>query len=229
MKVNVVTIFPDMFKAVSEFGITRQAVESGALKLSLFNPRDYTDDVHRSVDDRPYGGGPGMVMKPEPMAKCIDDAKGRSLGPVIYLTPQGSQLNQDKITALSKLDEMTLVSGRYEGVDERVIASRIDEEVSIGDYVLAGGELPAMVVIDAVSRLLPDVLGNDQSALQDSFSNGLLDWPQYTRPDVFEGKRVPDVLLSGNHRNIDNWRKTIAKQRTKIRRPDLIKIEPKES
>ncbi len=223
MEINVVTIFPEIFRAVSDFGMTRRALELEVLKLGLYNPRDYTDDVYRSVDDRPYGGGPGMVMKPEPLARCIDDAKGTANGPVIYLTPQGVKLDQCKVKQLSELENMLLVSGRYEGIDERIVASRVDEEISIGDYVLSGGELPAMIVIDSVSRMMSGVLGNAQSADQDSFSNGLLDWPHYTRPEVFENMKVPDVLLSGNHREIEDWRNEAAKERTKQRRPDLLK------
>ncbi len=215
-----------MFDAVLEFGITRQAVEKGLLKLILWNPRDYTEDRHRTVDDRPYGGGPGMLMKPEPLARCIDDARisnsGSNPGPVVYLSPQGDLLNQQLVEELADYTDLTLLAGRYEGIDERVIESRVDREVSIGDYVLAGGEIPAMTIIDAIARLLPGVLGNDLSASQDSFSNGLLDCPHYTRPECFEGLNVPQILLSGDHEKIRQWRLNQSIAKTGERRPDLL-------
>lgn len=223
----MISIFPTMFDAVLNFGITRQAIEKGLLKLDFWNPRDYTEDQHRTVDDRPYGGGPGMLMKPEPLARCIDAAKvsnsGSKPGPVVYLSPKGDLLNQQLVEELADYDDLTLLAGRYEGIDERIIESRVDREVSVGDYVLAGGELPAMTVIDAIARLLPGVLGNDLSAKQDSFSNGLLDYPHYTRPECFEGLEVPQILLSGDHKKIRQWRLNQAIAKTDERRSDLLK------
>jgi tRNA (guanine37-N1)-methyltransferase len=229
MEIGVVSIFPDMFRAISEFGMTRQALETGAVSLEMFNPRDFTTDRHRAVDDRPYGGGPGMVMKPEPLSMSIDSAKQNIDGPVIYLSPQGDKLDQSMVRRLSTLSGMILVCGRYEGIDERIVESRIDQEISIGDYVLAGGELPAMVVVDAIARLLPGVLGNDLSAQEDSFSANLLDCPHFTRPEVFEGIAVPDVLLSGDHEKIRRWRLEQARARTLIRRPDLLNKQGKDN
>jgi tRNA (guanine37-N1)-methyltransferase len=228
MEIGVVSIFPDMFRAISEYGMTRQALETGAVSLEMFNPRDFTTDRHRAVDDRPYGGGPGMVMKPEPLSMSIDSATQSIDGPVIYLSPQGDKLDQSMVRRLSTLSGMVLVCGRYEGIDERIIASRIDQEISIGDYVLAGGELPAMVVVDAIARLLPGVLGNNLSAQEDSFSVDLLDCPHFTRPEVFEGVAVPEVLLSGDHEKIRRWRLEQARARTLIRRPDLLNKQGKD-
>ena len=228
MEIGVVSIFPDMFRAISEYGMTRQALETGAVSLEMFNPRDFTTDRHRAVDDRPYGGGPGMVMKPEPLSMSIDSATQSIDGPVIYLSPQGDKLDQSMVRRLSTLSGMILVCGRYEGIDERIIASRIDQEISIGDYVLAGGELPAMVVVDAIARLLPGVLGNNLSAQEDSFSVDLLDCPHFTRPEVFEGVAVPEVLLSGDHEKIRRWRLEQARARTLIRRPDLLNKQGKD-
>lgn len=223
MEISVISIFPKMFDAVAEYGMTRQAIDKGLLKLDLRDPRDYTRDRHRSVDDRPYGGGPGMLMKPGPLARCIDSAKVSNPGPVVYMSPQGELFNQDTAAEFAEYPGLTLIAGRYEGIDERVIETRVDREVSIGDYVLAGGELPAMIVIDTIARLLPGVLGNDLSARQDSFASGLLDFPHYTRPECFEGLNVPGVLLSGNHENIRKWRFKQAVTRTHERRPDLLK------
>ncbi|NKB75863.1 MAG: tRNA (guanosine(37)-N1)-methyltransferase TrmD [Gammaproteobacteria bacterium] len=222
MKFNIVTIFPQMFLALTDFGITNQAVLKKKLDIQCWNPRDFTLDKHRSVDDRPYGGGPGMLMKPEPLARCLDELKRATTGPVIYLSPQGEPLDQSMVRDFSKLPEMTLLCGRYEGVDERVIQTRVDLEVSIGDYVLAGGELGAMVIIEAVTRLIPGVLGNDLSAQQDSFSGQLLDCSHYTMPEVFESLPVPPVLLSGDHERIRRWRLAESITRTRSRRPDLL-------
>lgn len=222
MQLDIISLFPEMFEAITGFGMTRVAVERNALKLRCYNPRDFTDDSYRTVDDRPYGGGPGMVMMPAPLSRCIDNAKQHNGGPVIYLSPQGEVLDQGMVQELAELPEMVLLCGRYEGVDERVLQSRVDREISIGDYVLAGGELPAMVVIDAVARLLPGVLGNHLSAGQDSFSDGLLDCPHFTRPEVFEGQSVPPVLLSGHHAEIAEWRLAQSLLRTWLRRRDLI-------
>jgi tRNA (guanine37-N1)-methyltransferase len=223
MEINVLSIFPKMFDAIVEYGITRKAIDSGLLRLNLWDLRDYSGNRHRTVDDRPYGGGPGMLMKPEPLARCIDAAKISVAGPVVYLSPQGEKLDQKLVEEFAGLPGLILLAGRYEGIDERVIETRVDRQVSIGDYVLAGGELPAMVFIEAIARLLPGVLGNDLSAEQDSFSNGLLDCPHYTRPECFEGLNVPDVLLSGDHERIRQWRMEQAIAKTGERRPDLIK------
>ena len=229
MEINVISIFPSMFDAVVDFGITRQAIEKGLLKLNLWNPRDYTEDRHRTVDDRPYGGGPGMLMKPEPLARCIDAARDSSTAHpalVVYLSPQGELLSHKLVDELADYAGLMLIAGRYEGIDERIIENRVDCEVSIGDYVLSGGEIPAMIVVDAIARLLPGVLGNDLSARQDSFSNGLLDCPHYTRPACFEGSVVPQVLLSGDHEKIRQWRLNQAIIKTSARRPDLLECPP---
>ena len=222
---GIVTIFPEMFAALTEYGVAGRAVREGLAELRLWNPRDYTRDRHRSVDDRPYGGGPGMVMMAEPLCAAIREARREfgSLTKVVYLSPAGQVLAQGRAAALALDDApLVLVAGRYEGIDERVIEAEIDEELSIGDYVLSGGELAAMVVMDAVIRLLPGALGHEQSAEQDSFTDGLLDCPHYTRPEVFEGRAVPEVLLSGDHARIARWRAGEALARTRARRPDLV-------
>ncbi len=222
MKLAVVTIFPQMFDAVIENGISARALDKGALKVKLWNPRDFTEDRHRTVDDRPYGGGAGMLLNPEPLARAIDAAKQENHGPVVYLSPQGEQLNQKLLAELAVLPALILLAGRYEGIDERIVESRVDREISAGDYVLAGGELVAMLLLEGIARLLPGVLGNDESAAQDSFADALLDYPHYTRPEVFEGRAVPEVLLSGNHGAIRRWRLMQALGRTEERRPDLL-------
>lgn len=224
MQIDVVTIFPEMLEAVSGYGITGRAIRSGLLALRSWNPRDYTDDKHRSVDDRPYGGGPGMVMLAEPLDRAIAAARTAQApeAKVIYLSPQGRSLNHAGVCDLAARPGMILVSGRYEGVDERVLARTVDEEWSIGDYVLSGGELAAMVIIDAVARQLPGALGDADSAQQDSFVHGLLDCAHYTRPESYDGIRVPDVLLSGDHEQIRRWRLKQALGRTWSRRPDLL-------
>lgn len=227
LRIAVISLFPDMLAAVTDFGVTGRAVKNGLLEVSAVNPRDYSEDVHRTVDDRPYGGGPGMVMLYEPLLRAINAARGQlPHASVVHLTPQGKCLRQDDINELSTRDSLILLAGRYEGIDERLIDTEVDEEFSIGDYVLSGGELPAMVLIDAVCRSIPGVLGHDESAKQDSFYNGLLDAPHYTRPEQVAGISVPEVLLSGDHARIRRWRLKQALGRTWKRRPDLLeKIE----
>ncbi|MDX1678322.1 tRNA (guanosine(37)-N1)-methyltransferase TrmD [Arsukibacterium sp.] len=222
---GVVTLFPEMFDAITQYGVTGRAVKQGIMQLQCWNPRDFTTDKHRTVDDRPYGGGPGMLMMVQPLTEAIRAAKQAAGGKVhtIYLSPQGRKLDQKGVAELAAHDKLLLVAGRYEGIDERVIENEIDEEWSVGDYVLSGGELPAMTLIDAVSRLVPGVLGHDLSAAQDSFSDGLLDCPHYTRPEVLANKQVPSVLLSGNHEEIRRWRLKQALGRTWLRRPDILK------
>ena len=224
MRIDVITLFPGLVQALGAGGITGRAVERGLLDLKVWNPRDYTHDRHRTVDDRPYGGGPGMVMKVEPLRAAIQAAHAAQApaGPVIHLSPQGRRLDQRGVHELAALPRLILVAGRYEGIDERLVELEIDQEWSIGDFVLSGGELAAMVVIDAVTRLLPGALGDDDSALQDSFADGLLDYPHYTRPEAIDGLRVPEVLLGGNHQAIDRWRRKQALGRTWLRRPDLL-------
>lgn len=258
MNIAVLSIFPRMFDAL-EYGISAQAARKGALALRLWNPRDFTVDAHRSVDDRPYGGGAGMLMKPAPLAAAIDAARRENAGPVAYLSPQGARLDQRMLAELARLPALILLAGRYEGIDERIVQSRVDREISLGDYVLAGGELAAMVLIEGIARLLPGVLGNQDSAREDSFSAAavaatptaptpgesaeicaaaapsnattvtpdpaadlLLDHPHYTRPEVFEGRAVPSVLLSGDHAAIRRWRLMQALGRTHERRPELL-------
>ena len=223
--VGVVSIFPEMFRAISDYGITSRAVKQGLLTLTCWNPRDYTEDRHQTVDDRPFGGGPGMVMKIKPLEGALADARqaaGGRKAQVIYLSPQGRQLTQAGVRDLAEEEALILIAGRYEGIDERFIEEHVDEEWSIGDYVLSGGELPAMVLVDAVTRLLPGALGHADSAEEDSFTDGLLDCPHYTRPEVYADKRVPEVLLSGNHEHIRRWRLQQALGRTWERRADLL-------
>ncbi|WP_020167536.1 MULTISPECIES: tRNA (guanosine(37)-N1)-methyltransferase TrmD [Methylotenera] len=232
MRFDVISLFPDMFDAISQYGITSRALERKIYALNVINPRDFTKDNHKTVDDRPYGGGPGMVMLAEPLAQSIDLAKKNQavLGVkshVIHLSPRGVPLNHQKVMQLSQQQGLILLASRYEGVDERLLSALVDEEISIGDYVLSGGELPAMVLIDAVVRQLPGVLGDADSAVEDSFVNGLLDYPHYTRPeDLYlenmENKKVPEVLLSGNHAKIREWRLKQSLLLTRAKRPDLL-------
>ena len=222
IRFDVVTLFPEMFAAVTHSGISGRALEAGLWTLGLWNPRDFTRDNYRTVDDRPYGGGPGMVMLAEPLEKALDAVKEAGGGKVIYLSPQGRKLDHAKVMELAGASATTLLCGRYEGVDERLIRRRVDEELSIGDYVLSGGELAAMTVIDAVVRQIPGALGDGQSAVQESFVEGLLDCPQYTRPEEYGGGKVPEILLSGHHENIRRWRLKQALGRTWLRRPDLL-------
>lgn len=224
MWLGVITLFPEMFRAVTDFGVTGRAVKNGLLEVQTWNPRDFTHDRHSTVDDRPYGGGPGMLMMVQPLRDAILAAKAAAGdgAKVIYLSPQGRKLDQRGVTELAKSDRMILVCGRYEGVDERIIQTEVDEEWSIGDYVLSGGELPAMTLIDSVARLVPGVLGKQASAEQDSFSDGLLDCPHYTRPEQLDGMDVPAVLLSGDHEKIRLWRLQQSIGRTFLRRPELF-------
>lgn len=224
MWLGVITLFPEMFRAVTDFGVTGRAVKNGLLELHTWNPRDFTHDRHSTVDDRPYGGGPGMLMMVQPLRDAIHAAKAAAGegAKVIYLSPQGRKLDQQGVTELAQSSRLILVCGRYEGIDERIIQTEVDEEWSIGDYVLSGGELPAMTLIDSVSRLVPGVLGKQASAEQDSFSDGLLDCPHYTRPESLDGLDVPAVLLSGNHEQIRLWRLQQSLGRTLLRRPELL-------
>jgi tRNA (guanine37-N1)-methyltransferase len=223
-KFAIVSIFPDMFQAFTDFGVTGRAIKSGLLEVVVVDPRDFTHDKHRTVDDRPYGGGPGMLMMVQPLTDAIAAAK-QAVGKdatVVYLSPQGQTFNHEGAQALSELENIVFIAGRYEGIDERVIQSVVDQEWSIGDYVLSGGELPAMVMMDAITRLVPGVLGHQASAIEDSFNNGLLDCPHYTRPEVLNGQSVPGVLLSGNHEKIRQWRLQQSLGRTWQRRPELL-------
>ena len=224
MQIRVVSIFPAMIETIADYGVVGRAIARQAVALSCIDPRDFTSDVHRTVDDRPYGGGPGMVMKFEPLAAALDAARADMPDgcPVIALSPQGRAFDQAEANRLAGLDGFTLLAGRYEGIDERLIESRVDEELSLGDFVLSGGEVAAMAVIDAVVRLLPGVLGDSESARQDSFMQGLLDHPHYTRPEEIEGRRVPAVLMSGDHARISRWRHKQALGRSYERRPDLL-------
>ncbi|MDR3412837.1 MAG: tRNA (guanosine(37)-N1)-methyltransferase TrmD [Formivibrio sp.] len=226
--VDVITLFPEMFAAVTQFGVTRRAAELGLFDLQAWNPRDYATDNYRRVDDRPFGGGPGMLMIPEPLEAALAAAKARQrlagIAPhTVYLSPQGVPLSHAKVLDLVARPGLVLLCGRYEGVDERVLQRQVDEEVSIGDYVLSGGELPAMVLIDAIVRQLPGALNHAASAEEDSFVDGLLDCPHYTRPEEYQGMKVPDVLMSGNHELIRRWRLKQALGRTWLRRPELLK------
>ena len=228
MKFDVISLFPDMFDAITKYGISSRALDKKIYSLQVINPRDFTQDNHKTVDDRPYGGGPGMVMLAEPLAQAIKAAKANNVAAkVIHLSPRGTPLTHGKVMQLSQQQGLILLASRYEGVDERLLDALVDEEISIGDYVLSGGELPAMALIDAVVRQLPGVLGDADSATQDSFVNGLLDCPHYTRPEVLylediEGKVVPEVLLSGNHAKIRQWRLKQSLLLTRAKRPDLL-------
>ena len=222
IRFDVVTLFPEMLAAVTASGITARALQRGLWHVQAWNPRDFTTDAYRSVDDRPYGGGPGMVMLGEPLEKTLDAVRAAGGGPVLYLSPQGRRLDHAKVVEVAGRKAVTLLCGRYEGVDERLLRRRVDEELSLGDFVLTGGELAAMALIDAVVRQLPGALGDEESAVEESFADGLLDCPQYTRPESFAGERVPEVLLSGHHENIRRWRLKQSLGRTWLRRPDLI-------
>lgn len=224
MRFDVITLFPEMVRGAAGQGVTGRAIEKGIVDLALWDPRDYTHDRHRTVDDRPYGGGPGMVMKVEPLRDAIQAARAASPSPAktIYLSPQGLLLNQEAVIRFAACPRLILVAGRYEGIDERLIEAEIDEEWSIGDYVLSGGELAALVMFDAVVRLLPGVLGHAESAAQDSHMAGFLDCPHYTRPEEIDGRRIPEILQSGNHAAIRRWRLKQSLGRTWLKRPDLL-------
>ena len=228
MWIGIISLFPEMFKAITEFGVTGRAVKQNLLQMQCWNPRDFTHDKHKTVDDRPYGGGPGMLMMVQPLADAIAAAKSAAQQvagdevKVIYLSPQGRKLDQQGVEELAKNQKLILLCGRYEGIDERLIETQVDEEWSIGDYVLTGGELPAMTLIDAVARFIPGVLGKQASAQEDSFADGLLDCPHYTRPEVLNGLTVPPVLMSGHHEQIRQWRLKQSLLRTWLRRPELL-------
>ncbi|MDG6353236.1 tRNA (guanosine(37)-N1)-methyltransferase TrmD [Glaesserella parasuis] len=228
MWIGIISLFPEMFKAITDFGVTGRAVKQNLLQVQCWNPRDFTHDKHKTVDDRPYGGGPGMLMMVQPLRDAIREAKATACkedgveAKVIYLSPQGRKLDQAGVQTLATNQKLILVCGRYEGIDERLIQTEIDEEWSIGDYVLTGGELPAMTLIDAVARFIPGVLGKQTSALEDSFAEGLLDCPHYTRPEVLDGLPVPKVLMSGHHEQIRKWRLEQSLERTWLRRPELL-------
>ena len=228
MRFDVITIFPEMFEALSRHGITRRALEERRFELKLWDPRDFATDNYRRVDDRPYGGGPGMVMMAEPIEACVDAARlrqreaGVQAPKVLLMSPQGERLTEALVRSLAEEPGLVLIAGRYEGIDERLVGRSVDREISIGDYVTSGGELPAMVVIDCLVRRLPGSLNDAESAAQDSFSEGMLDWPHYTRPEEWKDARVPEVLLSGNHAAIARWRRKQALGRTYDRRPDLV-------
>ena len=231
---DVITLFPEMFDAISKYGITSRALKQKIYDLQCWNPRDFTADNHKTVDDRPFGGGPGMVMLAEPLEKAIEAARlaqseinsGLKESWVIHLSPAGKPLTHEKVMQLSQKQGLVLLASRYEGVDQRLIDAQVDEEISIGDYVLSGGELPAMTLIDAIVRQLPGSLGDSDSAIEDSFVDGLLDCPHYTRPEEYKGMKVPEVLMSGNHAKIKQWRLKMSLQRTRDQRPDLLAERP---
>ncbi|MDC2964440.1 tRNA (guanosine(37)-N1)-methyltransferase TrmD [Gammaproteobacteria bacterium] len=225
MRIGIVSLFPEIFGPFLKFGVLGRGIDSGLIKIDFWNPRDFSDDPNNAVDDKPYGGGPGVVMKAQPIFSAIEAAKkeqGTDLH-VVYLSPQGKTLNQAVLKRVLVKRNILLVCGRYEGVDERLIESVVDEQISIGDYVLSGGEIAAMVVTDGLSRFVPGLLGGETSADNDSFSDGLLEYPQYTRPQIWAGRSVPSILLSGNHQKIADWRKSMAINRTSKSRPDLLK------
>lgn len=223
MRIDVITLFPEMVQSVVKHGVVGRAADKGLVQLELWNPRDYTTDRHRTVDDRPYGGGPGMLMKVEPLKACITAVRKESpSAKLVYLSPQGQLMKQHRINQAAQLQNLILLCGRYEGIDERLIMQQVDEEWSIGDYVISGGELAAMICIDAITRQIPGALGHENSAELDSFSAGILDCPHYTRPETIDGLKVPEVLLNGHHQQIQDWRDKQALGRTWIRRPDLL-------
>jgi tRNA (guanine37-N1)-methyltransferase len=221
MRIDILTLFPEIFRGAFDESIVKRAREKGVVEIHLHNIRDYTHDRHRKADDRPFGGGPGMVLKPEPVFECVESV-GAPEGSLIYLTPQGQRFTQTRAEELSRRERLVLLCGHYEEIDERIRTVLVGEEISIGDYVLSNGEMPAMVVVDCVVRLIPGVLGDDESAQTESFTSGILDYPQYTRPAEFRGMKVPEILLSGNHQEIRKWRERKALERTQKVRPDLL-------
>ena len=222
MKINILTLFPEMFEPLKT-SLIGKATKKNALEINIYNIRDYSSDKHKKCDDYPFGGGPGMLMTPQPIFDCFESIKGYETAYKIYMSPKGKTFNQSMVSSLVKHNHIIILCGHYEGVDQRVIDELIDEEISIGDYVLTGGEIPAMVIVDAVSRFLPDVLHSGESVVDESFMNDSLEYPQYTRPAEYKGLKVPDVLLSGNHAEIAKWRKMESDRITKERRPDLLK------
>lgn len=227
MKIIIITLFPEYFDVFQHLGVIGRAIQAGRVDLQLINPRDFTEDVHRTVDDRPFGGGPGMVMLAEPLAQAIEAAKAQMPSAnVVYLSPQGEVFQQSVANAMAhEVEELILLCGRYEGIDERVLDCLVDHEISLGDFVVSGGEVPAMMLLDAVIRLLPGVLGHQDSAVQDSFMHGLLDCPQYTRPSLWRGQAVPEILLSGDHQKIQQWRAEQAQLATLKKRKDLLQSD----
>ncbi len=224
MRIDILTLFPGLFQGAFDESIVKRAREKGLVEIYLHDIRDYTHDKHRKVDDRPFGGGPGMILKPEPVFECVEKIGARDC-PLIYLTPQGERFSQKKAEELLRRERLVFLCGHYEEIDERIRTALVGEEISIGDYVLSNGEIPAMVVVDCVVRLIPGVLGDAESAQEESFTSGLLDYPQYTRPAEFRGMKVPEVLVSGNHQEIEKWRRRMALERTKKVRPDLLRGE----
>lgn len=233
-EIDVITLFPEMFGAITDYGITGRASRNKVFRLHTWNPRDFAKDNYRTVDDSSYGGGPGMIMLPQPLDEAIDQARARQLAEgisntkLIYLSPQGKLLDHEKILQLTQLKGLILLCGRYEGIDERIIMRQVDEEISIGNYVISGGELAAMVLIDSMARQIPGVLGDPASAKEDSFTDNLLEFPQYTRPEIYRGDAVPSVLLSGDHAKINRWRLQQSLGKTWLRRPDLLELKKKQ-
>ncbi len=225
MRIDVITLFPEMVEQVVKYGVVGRAADQSLINLECWNPRNYTLDKHRTVDDRPYGGGPGMLMKVQPLEETIQAVREKNpQAQLVYLSPQGKPVDQDMLAKQINTGSVIFLCGRYEGIDERLVQQEVDQEWSIGDYVISGGELAAMVCIDAMTRLLPGALGHKQSAQQDSFSDGLLDYPHYTRPEEYKGRKVPEVLMNGNHRHIEDWRERQSLGRTWQKRPDLLKL-----
>jgi tRNA (guanine37-N1)-methyltransferase len=233
-EIDVITLFPEMFGAITDYGITGRASKNEVFRLRTWNPRDFAKDNYRTVDDSPYGGGPGMIMLAQPLDEAIDQARARQLSEginntkLIYLSPQGKLLDHEKILQLTQLKGLILLCGRYEGIDERIIMRQVDEEISIGNYVISGGELAAMVLIDSMVRQIPGVLGDPASAKEDSFTDNLLEFPQYTRPEIYRGDAVPSILLSGDHAKINRWRLQQSLGKTWLRRPDLLELKKKQ-
>lgn len=226
MRIDVITLFPEMVEQVVKYGVVGRAADQNLISLECWNPRNYTLDKHRTVDDRPYGGGPGMLMKVQPLEETIQAVREKNpQAQLVYLSPQGKLVDQDMLAKQIKAGSVIFLCGRYEGIDERLVQQEVDQEWSIGDYIISGGELAAMVCIDAMTRLIPGALGHEQSAQQDSFSDGLLDYPHYTRPDEYKGMKVPEVLMNGNHRHIEDWRERQSLGRTWQRRPDLLELK----